>query len=105
MPPCQRGGQRHLRERESDTTAYSSAALDLAYTAAGRYDGYFELGLKPWDMAAGVLLVHEAGGRYGDFAGRDGIPESGHLIAGNLQVAKAMTEIIGAHATPTLLKA
>jgi myo-inositol-1(or 4)-monophosphatase len=96
---------RALLGQAEDIRRSGSAALDLAYTAAGRYDGYFELGLKPWDMAAGALLVHEAGGRYGDFAGRDGIPESGHLIAGNLQVAKAMTEIIGAHATPTLLKA
>ena len=88
-----------------DIRRSGSAALDLAYTAAGRYDGYFEIGLKPWDMAAGVLLVHEAGGRYGDFAGRDGIPESGNLIAGNLNVAKAMTDAIGAHATPELLKA
>ena len=87
-----------------DIRRSGSAALDLAYTAAGRYDGYFEIGLKPWDMAAGVLLVHEAGGRYGDFAGRDGIPESGNLIAGNLNVAKAMTDAIGAHATPELLK-
>ena len=96
---------RALLGQAEDIRRSGSAALDLAYTAAGRYDGYFEIGLKPWDMAAGVLLVHEAGGRYGDFAGRDGIPESGNLIAGNLNVAKAMTDAIGAHATPELLKA
>ena len=95
---------RALLGQAEDIRRSGSAALDLAYTAAGRYDGYFEIGLKPWDMAAGVLLVHEAGGRYGDFAGRDGIPESGNLIAGNLNVAKAMTDAIGAHATPELLK-
>ena len=96
---------RALLGQAEDIRRSGSAALDLAYTAAGRYDGYFEIGLKPWDMAAGVLLVHEAGGRYGDFAGRDGIPESGNIVAGNLNVAKAMTDAIGAHATPDLLKA
>ncbi|WP_426663038.1 inositol monophosphatase family protein [Rhodanobacter aciditrophus] len=96
---------RALLGQAEDIRRSGSAALDLAYTAAGRYDGYFEIGLKPWDLAAGVLLVHEAGGRYGDFAGRDGIPESGNIIAGNLNVAKAMTDAIGAHATPELLKA
>src|SRR6185503_4543521 len=94
-----------LLGQAEDIRRSGSAALDLAYTAAGRYDGYFEIGLKPWDMAAGVLLVHEAGGRYGDFAGRDGIPASGNIIAGNLNVAKAMTDAIGAQATPELLKA
>ena len=46
-----------------------SAALDLAYVAAGRLDGFWEIGLNPWDMAAGVLLVREAGGLVGDLAG------------------------------------
>jgi len=96
---------RAILGQAEDIRRSGSAALDLAYVAAGRYDGYFEIGLKPWDMAAGVLLVHEAGGRYGDFAGRDGIPASGNLIAGNLNVAKALTDAIGQQATPALLKA
>jgi myo-inositol-1(or 4)-monophosphatase len=96
---------RAILGQAEDIRRSGSAALDLAYTAAARYDGYFEIGLKPWDMAAGVLLVHEAGGRYCDFAGRDGLPASGNLIAGNLHVAKAMTDAIGAQATPALLKA
>jgi len=96
---------RAILGQAEDIRRSGSAALDLAYVAAGRYDGYFEIGLKPWDMAAGVLLVHEAGGRYGDFAGRDGIPASGNLIAGNLNVAKALTDAIGQQATPSLLKA
>ena len=96
---------RAILGQAEDIRRSGSAALDLAYVAAGRYDGYFEIGLKPWDMAAGVLLVHEAGGRYCDFAGRDGIPASGNLIAGNLNVAKAMVEAIGQQATPALLKA
>jgi myo-inositol-1(or 4)-monophosphatase len=96
---------RAILGQAEDIRRSGSAALDLAYVAAGRYDGYFEIGLKPWDMAAGVLLVHEAGGRYCDFAGRDGIPASGNIIAGNLHVAKAMVDAIGAQATPELLKA
>ena len=96
---------RAILGQAEDIRRSGSAALDLAYVAAGRYDGYFEIGLKPWDMAAGVLLVHEAGGRYSDFAGRDGIPASGNIIAGNLNVAKAMVDAIGQQATPALLKA
>ncbi|KRE84820.1 inositol monophosphatase [Rhodanobacter sp. Soil772] len=96
---------RAILGQAEDIRRSGSAALDLAYVAAGRYDGYFEIGLKSWDMAAGVLLVHEAGGRYCDFAGRDGIPASGNIIAGNLNVAKAMVDAIGQQATPGLLKA
>lgn len=96
---------RAILGQAEDIRRSGSAALDLAYVAAGRYDGYFEIGLKPWDLAAGVLLVHEAGGRYCDFAGRDGIPASGNLIAGNLNVAKALVDAVGNQATPELLKA
>lgn len=96
---------RAILGQAEDIRRSGSAALDLAYVAAGRYDGYFEIGLKPWDMAAGVLLVHEAGGRYCDFAGRDGIPASGNIVAGNLNVAKALVDAIGQQATPGLLKA
>ncbi len=96
---------RAILGQAEDIRRTGSAALDLAYTAAGRFDGYFEIGLKPWDLAAGVLLVHEAGGQYCDFAGREGIPASGNIIAGNLTVARAMVDAIGAQATPELLKA
>ena len=57
-----------LREAE-DVRRTGSAALDLAYVACGRSDAYFEAGVKPWDIAAGVLLVREAGGRVCDFRG------------------------------------
>ncbi len=59
-----------------------SAALDLAYVAAGRLDGYWEMGLAPWDMAAGALLVREAGGLVADIDGSQGYLESGNIIAG-----------------------
>ncbi len=61
---------------------FGAAALDLAWVAAGRYDGYWELGLKPWDMAAGLLLVRESGGYATDPAGKDP-RDSGNVIAGN----------------------
>jgi myo-inositol-1(or 4)-monophosphatase len=60
-----------------------SAALDLAYVAAGRYDGYWELALSPWDVAAGALLVREAGGRVTDARGRDDWLHGGSIVATN----------------------
>ncbi|HEX6833821.1 MAG TPA: inositol monophosphatase family protein [Rudaea sp.] len=86
-----------LREAE-DFRRTGSAALDLAYVAAGRLDGYFEIGLKPWDMAAGCLLVREAGGQYCDFTGAAGMPASGNLLAGNHHVVSAMVKTIEPHA-------
>ena len=99
--------QRKARARGRPTTPRrtGSAALDFAYVAAGRLDGYFEIGLQPWDMAAGVLLVREAGGQCTDFAGRNGMPASGNVIAGNHFIAAAMAKVIAAEATPGLLHA
>ena len=62
---------------------FGSAALDLAYVAAGRYDGFWERGLKSWDIAAGILLVREAGGFVSDFASRDRALDSGDIVAAN----------------------
>jgi len=60
-----------------------SAALDLAYVASGRLDGFWEIGLSIWDMAAGVLLIQEAGGLSGDFTGGHDFLKNGNLVAGN----------------------
>jgi len=73
-----------------------SAALDLAYVAAGRVDGFFEPGLSPWDIAAGTLLVREAGGFVGDFAGGDRFLETGDIVAANPKLFKAMIQTIRA---------
>jgi myo-inositol-1(or 4)-monophosphatase len=62
---------------------FGSAALDLAWTAAGRYDGFWEFGLKPWDIAAGILLVREAGGMVSDMEGRDRMLQTGDILATN----------------------
>jgi myo-inositol-1(or 4)-monophosphatase len=92
-----------LREAE-DLRRTGSAALDIAYVAAGRIDGFYEIGLKPWDMAAGVLLVREAGGKHCDFVGRDGMPQSGNLLAGNIKVVDAMVKAIAPELTPALAR-
>jgi len=67
-----------------------SAALDVAYVAAGRSDGFWELGLAQWDFAAGALLVTEAGGKVSDLAGGDRFLETGNIVAGNLKVHQAL---------------
>jgi len=74
-----------------------SAALDLAFVAAGRLDGFWEFGLSPWDMAAGVLLIQEAGGLVGDMGGGHDYMESGNIVAGNPKVFKAMLQQIRPH--------
>ena len=73
-----------------------AAALDLAYVAAGRLDGFWETGLAPWDIAAGVLLVQEAGGIVADPEGGDDYFRSGAVVAANPRVLDAMLEAIGA---------
>lgn len=69
-----------------------SAALDFAYVAAGRLDGFWEFGLSPWDFAAGALLVLEAGGTVTDMDGGDGFFDTGNVVAGNLRVHQGMLE-------------
>ena len=76
-----------------------SAALDLAYVAAGRLDAFWEIGLKPWDMAAGALLVTEAGGLVSDFAGGAAYLDSGNIVCGNPKCFKAVLQAVAAHAT------
>ncbi|MDI7268538.1 MAG: inositol monophosphatase family protein [Myxococcota bacterium] len=71
-----------------------SAALDLAYVAAGRFDGFWEFGLSPWDVAAGVLLVREAGGIVTDTAGGDGWFETGDILAAGRAVHAAMLAVL-----------
>ena len=75
-----------------------AAALDLAWTAAGRLDGFFELNLKPWDIAAGTLIIEEAGGLASDISGSTGWPISGgNIVAGNLKVVAALVKTLAPH--------
>lgn len=79
-----------------------SAALDLAYVAAGRFDGFWELRLNSWDMAGGILLVKEAGGLLSDFKGGNTYMEHGNIVCGTPKVFKPLLKIVqknlsGAH--------
>ncbi|MCK5478506.1 MAG: inositol monophosphatase [Methylococcales bacterium] len=79
-----------------------SAALDLAYLAAGRLDGFWEIGLKEWDMAAGILLVQEAGGVVTDFSFNDQYVKSGNIITGNPKMHQAIYQAIEPFVTEQL---
>jgi myo-inositol-1(or 4)-monophosphatase len=71
-----------------------TASLDLAYVAAGRYDGYWEKGLQPWDVAAGILLVREAGGFISDFNGAKEDLARGDVVAANAKLHKPMLDLL-----------
>ena len=71
-----------------------AAALDLAYVAAGRLDAFWEIGLAPWDIAAGALLVREAGGLVADFNGGENFLESGNVVCGNPKCFKAVLQVV-----------
>ncbi len=76
-----------------------AAALDLAYTAAGVYDGFFEFRLSPWDIAAGTLMVREAGGIVTDLDGGPGFFDGGNVVAGGPAVQRALLEVVQRHAS------
>ncbi len=78
-----------------------AAALDLAYVAAGRVDGFFELGLKPWDMAAAAVIVREAGGFVGDAAGGDRFIDTGNVVAAGPRLFRELLRTIRSHAAAT----
>ena len=79
-----------------------SAALDLAWMAAGRYDGFFETGLHVWDIAAGTLLITEAGGMVSDLQGSDTFLKTGHVCTGNPNIHPLLLQVIAPHLTPGL---
>ena len=81
-----------------------SAALDLAYLSAGRLDGFWEIGLKEWDMAAGILLVQEAGGVVTDFSFNEHYLKSGNVITGNPKMHQALYKAIEPYVTEQLKK-
>jgi myo-inositol-1(or 4)-monophosphatase len=79
-----------------------AAALDLAYVAAGRLDGFWEIGVMEWDVAAGILLITEAGGVITDFSFNDNYLESGNVIAGSPRMHQLMYQLIEPHVTENL---
>ena len=80
-----------------------AAALDLAWVACGRMDGFWELGLSPWDMAAGTLLITEAGGLVGDLSGESDYMKTGNIVGGNPKIFSQLLQIIAPHLKGKLL--
>jgi myo-inositol-1(or 4)-monophosphatase len=85
-----------LMGKTSGVRRCGSAAMDLAWVASGRFDGFWERGLSPWDIAAGVLLVREAGGRVTGTGGKDDMLETGNIVAGNETIHGALLASLGA---------
>jgi myo-inositol-1(or 4)-monophosphatase len=83
-----------MMEQVAGLRRFGSAALDLAWVAAGRLDGYWERDLKPWDMAAGVILVREAGGFVTDLDGGEDMFTQGDIVAGNETMQKAVLGVL-----------
>jgi myo-inositol-1(or 4)-monophosphatase len=88
---------RDAEERDEDhfgREARGRGGADLAYVACGRYDGFWEKGLSPWDMCAGALLIREAGGLVGDYQGNDGFLDKGEVIAANSKIFAALLKTL-----------
>ena len=83
-----------MQEQVAGLRRFGAAALDLAWVAAGRLDGYWERDIKPWDMAAGFILVREAGGYISDCDGGDNMFAKGHVIAGNEAIQKELLAVL-----------
>jgi myo-inositol-1(or 4)-monophosphatase len=82
-----------LQPKVAGLRRFGAASLDLAFVAAGRLDGYWERNLQPWDIAAGLILIKEAGGTVGDINGGD-VLTTGNVVAGNEFVHDALTRIL-----------
>jgi myo-inositol-1(or 4)-monophosphatase len=91
------GCLKELAGQSSGIRRIGAASLDLAYLAAGRFDAFWEMNLKPWDIAAGVLLVKEAGGFISDFQGSENYLKSGHIIAATPKLFKPTLQIVQKH--------
>lgn len=88
---------KEMLQKTSGVRRPGAACLDLAYVAAGRLDGFWEFGLNPWDIAAGILLVQEAGGLVGDFRGEQNYMQSGDVLAGNPKIFSQLLQLIAPH--------
>ena len=85
-----------LQPRVAGLRRFGSAALDMAFIAAGRFDGYWERNLQPWDLAAGTIIVREAGGIVGGIAGDDDALKTGNVVCGNEHVHAELVKILKA---------
>ncbi|MBM3391420.1 MAG: inositol monophosphatase [Betaproteobacteria bacterium] len=88
---------RDMMHKTAGVRRPGAAALDLAWVAAGRIDGFWELGLSPWDMAAGALIITEAGGLVGDLTGEPNYLDTGNIVGGNPKVFAQLLQIIAPH--------
>jgi myo-inositol-1(or 4)-monophosphatase len=93
---------KRIFQEVSDIRRAGSAALDLAYLAAGRLDGFWEIGLGPWDVAAGGLLIEEAGGKVSDFWEKPQFIQNGHIVAGTPSVYPFLLEEVNRSLAPVL---
>ncbi|MDO8314432.1 MAG: inositol monophosphatase family protein [Rugosibacter sp.] len=93
---------RDLAQKTAGMRRPGAASLDLAWVACGRMDGFWELGLSPWDMAAGSLLITEAGGLVGDLSGESNYMQTGNIIGGNPKIFGQLLQIITPHLKPNL---
>ena len=85
---------RHVMGEVAGLRSFGTPSLDLAQVAAGRFDGFWERGLDPWQIAAGMLLVREAGGWVSDIDGGNKLIESRSIIAGNEYIRKALQDVV-----------
>jgi len=86
-----------VAENTAGVRRAGAAALDLAYVAAGRLDAFWEMALAPWDIAAGALLIREAGGLISDFKGDNDYMESGNIVCGNPKCFKGLLQLVQPH--------
>jgi myo-inositol-1(or 4)-monophosphatase len=91
---------REIMVRAPGIRRAGAASLDLAYVAAGRLDGFWEIGLKPWDMAAGALMILEAGGLVSDFDGGEAYLDQGAIVAGTPKLFAQLLAVVQRSATP-----
>jgi myo-inositol-1(or 4)-monophosphatase len=93
---------KELSQKTAGQRRPGAASLDLAYVACSRLDGFWELGLSPWDMAAGTLLISEAGGLVSDFSGESDYMNTGNIIGGTPKVFAQLVQTIAPHLTSKL---
>jgi myo-inositol-1(or 4)-monophosphatase len=93
---------RELTQKTAGLRRPGAATLDLAWVAAGRLDGFWEFGLSPWDMAAGALLISEAGGLVGDLSGEPNYMASGNIVGGTPKVFSQLLQLMAPHLTAKL---
>jgi myo-inositol-1(or 4)-monophosphatase len=90
----------HLMKEVTGLRRTGSAALDLAYVAAGRFDGYWEYGLGAWDLAGGVVILKEAGGVASDLEGKEDFANGGDIVAGNKAIHEQLRSALKSVAKP-----